>query len=88
MLDRLSAIILLIILLPLLGLISVLILVFSGRPILYQHRRCGYKFDEFYYPEDQRCLLWNDPEVNIDWPLSTPKLSDKDLRGKKLRELI
>ena len=47
-----------------------------------------YKFDEYYFPEDERCLIWNDLEVNIDWPLSSPKLSDKDLKGKKLRELV
>ena len=65
--------------------------IFSERisfPILFAFADVEYKFDEFYYPEDQRCLLWNDPEVNIDWPLGAPKLSDKDLKGKKLRELI
>jgi len=58
-----------------------------GFLVLSKSADVGYKFDEFYYPEDQRCLLWNDPEVNIDWPLSAPNLSDKDLKGKKLREL-
>ena len=47
-----------------------------------------YKFDEYYFPEDERCLIWNDQDVNIDWPLSSPELSDKDLKGKKLKELI
>ena len=59
-----------------------------GFLVLSKFADVEYKFDEFYYPEDQRCLLWNDPEVNIDWPLSAPELSDKDLKGKKLRELI
>ena len=48
MLERLSAIFLLIILLPLFGLISVGIYIFSGGPIFFKHRRCGYKFDKFY----------------------------------------
>jgi len=47
MLGKLFAIILLIILLPLLGIISIGIVIFSGRPILYKHRRCGYQFAEF-----------------------------------------
>ena len=47
MLGKLVAIILLIILLPLLGIISIGIVIFSGRPILYKHRRCGYQFAEF-----------------------------------------
>ena len=59
-----------------------------GFLVLSKSADVEYKFDEFYYPKDQRCLLWNDPEVNIDWPLGAPKLSDKDLKGKKLRELI
>ena len=63
MLDRLSAFILLIILLPLLGFISVLILVFSGRPILYQHRRCGYQYAEFDIIKFRTMHLNNGPEI-------------------------
>ena len=63
MLDRLSAIILLIILLPLLGLISVLILVFSGRPILYKHRRCGYQYAEFDIIKFRTMHLNNGPVI-------------------------
>ena len=63
MLDRLSAIILLIILLPLLGFISVLILVFSGRPILYQHKRCGYQYAEFDIIKFRTMHLNNGPVI-------------------------
>ena len=63
MLDRLSAIILLIILLPLLGFISVLILVFSGRPILYKHRRCGYQYAEFDIIKFRTMHLNNGPVI-------------------------
>jgi dTDP-4-dehydrorhamnose 3,5-epimerase len=37
-----------------------------------------YKVDELYSPENDRGILWNDPELGIDWPTSNPTLSDKD----------
>jgi dTDP-4-dehydrorhamnose 3,5-epimerase len=46
-----------------------------------------YKTTEFYAPEDERCILWNDPELRIDWPFpGTPALSAKDAAGKRLRD--
>jgi dTDP-4-dehydrorhamnose 3,5-epimerase len=41
-----------------------------------------YKTTEFYAPELERSLLWNDPDLEIDWQLDgEPQLSDKDRRG-------
>ena len=41
-----------------------------------------YKATDFYAPELERSLLWNDPELGIDWQLDgEPSLSDKDRRG-------
>lgn len=41
-----------------------------------------YKATEFYAPELERSLLWNDPELGIDWQLDgEPQLSEKDRRG-------
>ncbi|WP_059041772.1 dTDP-4-dehydrorhamnose 3,5-epimerase [Paenibacillus rubinfantis] len=37
-----------------------------------------YKVDEYYSPEHDRGILWNDPDLNIDWPVTKPLLSDKD----------
>jgi dTDP-4-dehydrorhamnose 3,5-epimerase len=37
-----------------------------------------YKCTEEYSPGDDRGILWNDPEVGIDWPLGEPILSSKD----------
>ncbi len=41
-----------------------------------------YKTTDYYAPEHERCLIWNDPEVGIDWPLDRePVLSAKDQSG-------
>ncbi|OXM14211.1 dTDP-4-dehydrorhamnose 3,5-epimerase [Paenibacillus herberti] len=37
-----------------------------------------YKVDELYSAENDRGIAWNDPALNIDWPVSKPILSDKD----------
>ncbi|AZS17504.1 dTDP-4-dehydrorhamnose 3,5-epimerase [Paenibacillus lutimineralis] len=45
-----------------------------------------YKVDEYYSPENDRGILWNDPALAIDWPVSEPLLSDKDRRHPTLAE--
>lgn len=46
-----------------------------------------YKTTDYYAPEHERCLVWNDPSVNVVWPLSDePKLSAKDREGRLLAE--
>lgn len=47
-----------------------------------------YKCTNYYDPKSEKCLLWNDPTVNIDWPITNPILSDKDRRGKTFMELF
>jgi dTDP-4-dehydrorhamnose 3,5-epimerase len=46
-----------------------------------------YKCTSYYDPSSEECLFWNDPTVNISWPISNPILSDKDKLGKTLKEL-
>lgn len=48
-----------------------------------------YKCTDYYHPEDDYSLLWNDPDVSIEWPLlsSEPLLSAKDAEGKRLGEI-
>ena len=44
-----------------------------------------YKTTDFYAPEHERCLLWNDSAIGIDWPLrGEPILAPKDRAGKPL----
>jgi dTDP-4-dehydrorhamnose 3,5-epimerase len=48
-----------------------------------------YKTTDYYSPEFERTLLWNDPVLNIPWPIPAgeePILSDKDRQGKLLSE--
>ena len=47
-----------------------------------------YKCTDLYYPEDEGGLIWNDPEVNIPWPVADPKLSAKDQSNPTLRQLL
>ncbi len=47
-----------------------------------------YKCDEIYHPEDECGIIWNDPDINIDWHYKgTPILSEKDEKHFKLRDL-
>ena len=47
-----------------------------------------YKTTDYYAPEHERCIAWNDPAVGIDWPLGDiePKLSAKDQVGVPLAQ--
>jgi len=46
-----------------------------------------YKTTDFYAPEHERCIRWDDAEIGIAWPLlGEPILSAKDRQGKRLRE--
>ncbi|HFD2072286.1 dTDP-4-dehydrorhamnose 3,5-epimerase [Serratia marcescens] len=46
-----------------------------------------YKCTDYYNPAHEGCLLWNDPQVGIEWPVTQPLLSEKDKVGKLLGEL-
>ncbi|WP_411195520.1 dTDP-4-dehydrorhamnose 3,5-epimerase [Raoultella planticola] len=47
-----------------------------------------YKCTDYYNPACEGCLIWSDPEINIEWPIASPLLSDKDKQGKTLKELF
>ena len=46
-----------------------------------------YKTTDYYAPQAERCILWNDPDLAIAWPLEAePILSGKDRAGKRFKE--
>lgn len=47
-----------------------------------------YKVDEYYSPDHDRSIRWNDPDLSIDWPISEPILSEKDAKAPFLRDII
>jgi dTDP-4-dehydrorhamnose 3,5-epimerase len=59
-----------------------------GFYVLSDQAEFVYKCTDFYAPEHERSILWNDPDIGITWPLdrSEPVLSDKDRAGKPLAQ--
>jgi dTDP-4-dehydrorhamnose 3,5-epimerase len=47
-----------------------------------------YKCTDFYDPQDELRILWNDPAIGIAWPVQDPVLSDKDRAARPLAELM
>ena len=47
-----------------------------------------YKVSRFYDPDDECGMVWNDPEVNIEWPSVTPLIHQRDATYQSLSQLI
>jgi len=45
-----------------------------------------YKVDNWYSPTSEIGLLWNDEDLNVNWPVSNPVLSDKDKKNMSFKE--
>jgi dTDP-4-dehydrorhamnose 3,5-epimerase len=45
-----------------------------------------YKCTDYYDPSDQHAVVWNDPDLGIEWPINDPILSEKDQNGKSFRD--
>ena len=58
-----------------------------GFVVLSDYAEFLYKTTDYYQPSAERCILWNDPTLAIDWELTeAPQLSAKDQAGKSLQE--
>ena len=58
-----------------------------GFCVLSEVAEVAYKCTDFYDPDDEIGLLWNDPDVGIAWPIRDPLLSEKDAALPTLAEL-
>jgi dTDP-4-dehydrorhamnose 3,5-epimerase len=57
-----------------------------GFMALSQVAYVAYKVSEFYSPKEERCIIWNDHDLKINWPRSVqPVLSEKDKNGLPFR---
>ena len=59
-----------------------------GYITLTDHVEFLYREDNPYAPESEGGILWNDPELGIDWGISDPILSEKDRRNPLLRDAV
>jgi len=57
-----------------------------GFCVLSEEAEVFYKCTEFYSPEKERTIRWDDPDLAIDWPIRNPILSDKDATAPFLRD--
>lgn len=46
-----------------------------------------YKCTDLYNPKAEHSLLWNDPDLQIDWPIKNATVSEKDAKGVKFKDL-
>jgi len=58
-----------------------------GFAVLSDKASVLYKCTDFYHPEDEYGIIWNDPDLAIPWPAAAPVLSDKDRQYSRLRDL-
>lgn len=57
-----------------------------GFLVTSSHAEVQYKTTDYWAPEHERCIAWNDPAIGVEWPLAGggPVLSDKDRDGRLL----
>lgn len=58
-----------------------------GFVVLSESAEFLYRTTDYYAPEHERCIIWNDPQIGIDWPIDfVPVVSVKDAQGLLFRE--
>ena len=45
-----------------------------------------YKCTDYYHPQSEQGILWNDPAIGIEWPLADIRLSEKDSNNPLLQD--
>ncbi|MFK0331747.1 dTDP-4-dehydrorhamnose 3,5-epimerase [Rhizobium sp. NPDC090275] len=58
-----------------------------GFVVLSETAQFLYKTTDFYSPQHERAIIWNDPTVNVSWPIDTaPTLSSKDAQAPSMKD--
>ena len=58
-----------------------------GFVVLSESAQFLYKTTDYWFPEHERSIVWNDPQIGIEWPIDfEPVLAAKDAAGKRLAE--
>ena len=58
-----------------------------GFAVLSETALFTYKCTEFYTPQYELAVAWNDPDIGIQWPVDSPQLSEKDARAPRLKDV-
>ena len=58
-----------------------------GFCVLTDEADVAYRLSDYYDPESERAVAWDDPEIGIEWPISDPILSERDRAAPRLAEL-
>jgi dTDP-4-dehydrorhamnose 3,5-epimerase len=58
-----------------------------GFCVLSERAIMAYKCTDFYAPDDEGGIIWSDPDIGINWPVTDPLLSEKDSRYPLLKDI-
>ena len=58
-----------------------------GFSVLSDEAIFSYKCTEYYSKKDERSIIYNDPDLNIDWKVDNPLVSEKDLKAKLFKDI-
>ena len=59
-----------------------------GFVVLSETADFQYKVTDYYDPADEGAIIWNDPDLAIDWPLAAPQLSAKDAAAQTIAQYV
>lgn len=58
-----------------------------GFVVLSETAQFFYKCTDFYSPQDELAIRWDDPQIGIQWPIRDPQVSERDAKARWLREV-
>ena len=58
-----------------------------GFAVLSETALFAYKCTEFYTPQHELAVAWNDPDIGIQWPVEKPQLLERDARAPRLKDV-